>query len=278
MINPISDNEILNSFNTLLPYLPSMFDDDVALGITDTTTYLKYQSSPTLDLRITVGDNIPNSGGAYEAIKSGQTLIKDVPKEVYGVAFRSYAIPIKNESNEVVGCLLIGRSLAKKNEVVSLTKTLSSSLSQISQAVSTLSIGVQDVVNMNTDISQMVQEADASSKDTDDILKFIQGISNQTNMLGLNAAIEASRAGELGRGFAVVATEIRKLSSSTSESIRKIDTVLKSINETVTAINSRVTVSNNIFQDQVATLEEIAASIEELNVSSQVLTNLSEKI
>ncbi|WP_238882424.1 methyl-accepting chemotaxis protein [Clostridium sp. YIM B02551] len=278
MINPISDNEILNSFNTLLPYLPSMFDDDVALGITDTTTYLKYQSSPTLDLRITVGDKIPNSGGAYEAIKSGQTLIKDVPKEVYGVAFRSYAIPIKNESNEVVGCLLIGRSLAKKNEVVSLTKTLSSSLSQISQAVSTLSVGVQDVVNMNTDISQMVQEADASSKDTDDILKFIQGISNQTNMLGLNAAIEASRAGELGRGFAVVATEIRKLSSSTSESIRKIDNVLKSINETVTAINGRVTESNNIFQDQVATLEEIAASIEELNVSSQVLTNLSEKI
>lgn len=278
MNNPISDNEILNSFNSLLPYLPSMFDDDVAFGITDTTTYLKYQSSPTLDLRITVGDKIPNSGGAYEAISSGQTLVKDVPKEVYGVAFRSYAIPIKDESSEVVGCLLIGRSLAKKNEVVSLTKTLSTSLSQISQAVSTLSTGVQDVVNMNTDISQMVQEADASSKDTDDILKFIQGISNQTNMLGLNAAIEASRAGELGRGFAVVATEIRKLSSSTSESIKKIDMVLKSINETVTAINSRVTESNNIFQDQVATLEEIAASIEELNVSSQVLTNLSEKI
>ena len=69
-------------------------------------------------------------------------------------------------------------------------------------------------------------------------------VSTQTNLLGLNAAIEAARAGEVGKGFTVVASEIRKLSTSTSESIKQIDTVLKNINQSITIINDKVTLYN----------------------------------
>ena len=72
-------------------------------------------------------------------------------------------------------------------------------------------------------MKEVLSKVDKNSKDTDGILSFIQ-----TNMLGLNAAIEAARAGDAGRGFKVVATEIRKLSTSTSESVKKVDSVLKS--------------------------------------------------
>jgi len=278
MESPISDNEILNSFNNMLPYLPYFYDDDVSFGIANTKSYLKMKYSPNLDLRLKEGDIIPEGGAVLMAMKSDQVIVKNVPKEVYGIPFRSYAIPIHNEQGEVVGCIVIGKSLVKRNELTNLSETLTSALDQISTAINNLSSGIQNVVDMNSDVLTKVQEADESSKDTDGILSFIQGISAQTNMLGLNAAIEASRAGDAGRGFKVVATEIRKLSTSTSESVKKVDSVLKNIAVSIQSINEKITKSNGVFEDQAATLEEIAASIEELNSTAHMLANLSEKI
>ena len=56
MKKTISDNEVLNSFNILLPYLPCFFDDDVSFGIADTKTYLKVACNPNLNLKLKEGD------------------------------------------------------------------------------------------------------------------------------------------------------------------------------------------------------------------------------
>lgn len=278
MKKAISDNEILNSFINVLTYLPCFFDDDVSFAITDTKTFLKVQNNSNLNLRSDEGDIIPEGGAILLAMKNDKVLIKNVPKEVYGIPFRSYAIPIHNEQHEVAGCVVMGKSLVKTNELINISQTLSSALGQISIAINNLSTGVQTVVNMNNDISSKVEEANENSKNTDEILKFIQTISSQTNMLGLNAAIEAARAGEAGRGFKVVATEIRKLSTSTSESVKKVDTVLKNIGASIKNINEKISKSTGVFDDQATTLQEIAASLEEFNLTAQMMENLSGKI
>ncbi|MCB2305517.1 methyl-accepting chemotaxis protein [Clostridium estertheticum] len=275
----ISDNEVLNAFNILIPYLPYFFDDDdVSFGVANTQTYLNVVCNPNLDLKLKQGDVIPQGGAVCMAMQNDKVLVKDVPKEVYGVPFRSYAIPVHNKQGAAEGCIVMGKSLVKRNELMSISQTLSSALGQISDAVNDLSLGVQDVVNMNEDIVLQVQETDKSSKNTDEILSFIQAISSKTNMLGLNAAIEAARAGEAGRGFKVVATEIRKLSTSTSESVKKVDDVLKNIAASIKSINEKVSKSTGVFEDQAATLEEIAASLEELNSTAEMMGNLAEKI
>jgi methyl-accepting chemotaxis protein len=96
--------------------------------------------------------------------------------------------------------------------------------------------------------------------------------------LGLNAAIEASRAGKFGRGFEVVAKEIRKLSSSTSESVKKVDEVLKGIRKSILTIDATVSENTEIFETQAASLEEVAASIEELNSTVEILNSFADKI
>lgn len=274
----LNDNDLLEFFDKLSTLLPIIFDDNVSIGIMDTQKYLKIQSCKSVPINAKPGDSIPNGGAAFDALKTGKTCVKDVSKEIYGVPFKSYAIPIKNDSNSTIGVLAIAKSLEERDAVLNLSKSVTSSLGKISSSIQGVSTGIQNIVNLNTDISTEVAEATESAKGTDDILRFVQNVSNQTNLLGLNAAIEAARAGENGKGFSVVAQEIRKLSNTSSESIRKIDSVLKKIESSVVNISNKINESNSFFATQASAFDEIIASIENLNSSSKLLEELSKKL
>lgn len=276
-MNKISDNEMINFYHDIMPTIEVLFDEDIAMALTDTKKYLYTKYSGSLVLNANEGEIIPDGGAIVDAIKTGKNIIKIVPEHVYGVAFKSFAIPIK-EGNNVVGVFVLGKSLAKKNTLMSITKNLSESLSQISVGINEIAKGVQEFATMNQQLLSETKEANERAADTDGILTFIQGVSSQTNLLGLNAAIEAARAGEAGRGFNVVAQEIRKLSNSSNESIKKIDSVIKDISSSINSINNHLNQSNDVSQNQSASLEEIAASIAELNSTAKTLEELADKL
>ncbi|WP_159084827.1 methyl-accepting chemotaxis protein [Dongshaea marina] len=94
------------------------------------------------------------------------------------------------------------------------------------QIVQSTAQGVQQLANEVKNAAEVIQQLDAHSSNVGAILETIQGIAEQTNLLALNAAIEAARAGEQGRGFAVVADEVRTLASRTQSSTKEIQQVL----------------------------------------------------
>ncbi|QGU96823.1 chemotaxis protein [Clostridium bovifaecis] len=110
------------------------------------------------------------------------------------------------------------------------------------------------------------------------MLKFVGNVARQTNLLGLNAAIESSRAGEYGKGFSVVAKEIRKLSNSSNESIRQIDTTLKSIRTSVNDIWDKINSSNEIFEQQAGSIEEVTGAIQSLYSTAEILKEIASKL
>jgi archaellum component FlaC len=278
MNDNITSREIINAFGMVMPYLVKFFEDDVSFSVTDCEKFLKVENCPNLPLKPREGDQLPEGTAAKRAVKSGEMVISDIPKEIAGIPIKAYAIPVIGEKGQVEGALCFAKSLARKAEVLELSKCLSESLSQISTTINELASGVQEVVSMNSDVLYEVKNANEKSKNTDDILKFVKGVSSRTTLLGLNASIEAAKAGETGRGFSVVAQEIRKLAESTTESIKRIDMVIEDINKSISGISSKINESSNIFESQAAALEEIAASVQELNSTAQVLEELAEKI
>lgn len=271
-------NNEVEAFKTLLPYLNVIFDNEVSIAIADLEKFVKIFPNDKLPLKSVEGDSVPNGGAVYDALKSGKQVVRKVPKEVYGTAFKSYAIPIKGDNGEIKGVIVAGKSLEKSEKVNNLSQNLSNKLSEISDVVSGLTDEVQKLVALNQDVNNEVASAIETTKNTDEVLNFVQSISKQTNLLGLNAAIEAARAGEAGQGFGVVAQEIRKLSSSSTESIKKIDIILESIVNSIEKISGNVNKTSELFEGQVAAFEQINASIQELNSNAQILEAFSEKL
>ncbi|MDR3597321.1 methyl-accepting chemotaxis protein [Clostridium sp.] len=272
--NDFGNNE-LNSIYNAIPYIEAFFDNDIEIMLTDREKVLYYRGSKEIEFNIKEGDAVGDF--VKEAMKHGKTVVEVIPKEFLGVAFKSYIIPMKDETG-VIGSIAIGKSLTKKISVTDITENLIQSMSQISSGINDISASFQELASMNSEIVVKTNIANEMASNTDEIVGFIKGISSQTNLLGLNAAIEAARAGEQGKGFNVVAKEIRKLSNESRKSIGTIETVIKDISEAISKINEKVSDVDRVSDKQLTALEKITESIENLNSTAKLLGQLSEEL
>lgn len=167
------------------------------------------------------------------------------------------------------------KELAEKiNEMM---ENLYASINEIVEAVNDTTSKTLEISNVQED---MINAANNTKEQTDRTLKMtelIMNISSQTNLLALNASIEAARAGEAGKGFAVVAEEVRKLASSSAESVNKIIEALSGMESASENIIQKITSINELIENQAASMQEINASIEEIRAMSANIENLSKE-
>ena len=259
-----NEHEVLKSAAVMMPYIPHFFEDEVSVALTNREIFLINQAPPSLPIKGGYGDPIP-AGGVRTAIETDTPVVKEIPPSVYGVPFRSYSVPLHDENGNVVGCIAVGRSLKRSSEMKEMSQNLFELLDQSKDSILNLLQGVQSLAADNRELADMSVKTSKETEGTSQIVKMIQNISLQTNLLGINAAIEAANSGQAGRGFRVVAEEIQRLSKSATESVSKIEKTLAKMTKSVGFISGKIVSSSDLFQRQADTLKEIADSLNKIS-------------
>ncbi|ELR66374.1 methyl-accepting chemotaxis sensory transducer [Photobacterium marinum] len=200
---------------------------------------------------------------------------------------------IKNQTSQIEQVATAVHEMgASSDEVAQSADGAAASAKSATQAIETghqsVTATLASVENMNQQLSstnEVVTQLAHDAGSIDTVLDVISGVSEQTNLLALNAAIEAARAGEQGRGFAVVADEVRTLASRSKESTEEIRQIIEKLQQRTDAVVNALTTSlelgkscqNEATQSE-HQLTAISVSVNEMNaINMQIASATSQQ-
>lgn len=152
-------------------------------------------------------------------------------------------------------------------------EVLHEELQQIASTMEEIASSSIEVSSNQENLNKEIENVDTMSVEINEVVEFIKEIADETRLLGLNASIEAARAGTAGLGFSIVAEEIRKLSNDSKETVIKIQSFTKKIQESVGKTVDMGGVMMLNTEQQATAIEQVTACIQEIN---SLANNLAE--
>ena len=270
------DEEILKAYLQDMPALRDILLEDIGVCVTNKTAVLFCRNADALNAAtIKTGDVLPADDPLIKTMAEGKADSCIVPKDLYGVPFKSILYPIKNPNGSVIGGIGIARSLEQQYRIEESTDNLFASLEETNASIQEISTGSENLNNIIESIAEAAKKTESNVQESNKVIGMIENIASQSNLLGLNAAIEAARSGDQGRGFTVVANEMRKLAELSKDSSQRVSKALSEISKNIEQIYKTINEAQNISEGQAAATEEITATLEEITANAQIMVDIA---
>lgn len=270
-----SDQEIIDSVRESIPYLRQLTKEDLTItlfvdGICDSCF-----CDPGSDAGIAPGTDMSKDPGLMKVTQTGKPIHNVLPRELFGKALEGDVVPVKNESNQVIAIITSGYETEKQYQVEAASKELSESLEHINHSISHIADGTMNLTDLLDQIQQFSTAITSEINNITEVINKIQKSAAQSNILALNASIEAARAGDAGRGFSVVATSMGEFAKSNSQSAKTISDKLGKMFDSVNSLTDIVNNANEISTNQSAEVQDMTANMQTISENARNLNELA---
>jgi hypothetical protein len=269
---------LIECFIKVAPYINSLTMGDVAVAVSDTEKILLYLPGNTYDHKINRGDKIKPESVVGTTLATGKRVMRQVGREVYGVPYVGIGVPLRDNTGKIIGAVSFNESLERQEALMSMADNLNTATRELSGSTESLAGQAEELSAVGQQLGSLGERLGSSVDETNGLLQVMQKVASQTNLLGLNASIEAARVGEKGRGFGVVADEIRKLADNSVRSLKEIEQILGALNNSRQSLGGEISRIGAISSEQAAATQEMMASVEEMNAMAQSLLEYAEDL
>ena len=251
--------KVIDIIKLLAQDLTKLSKGDISWSVPDGFTELKDEWG---DIARAINSILDNLNKVMNTVKESSEQVESAANEVL-----SGNTDLSNRTEMQASSL--EETASTMNEMASNIRLAASDISNSTAMV----VEAKEYVNKAGDIiKESVNKMDAvyeASSKIMDITKLIESIAFQTNILALNASVEAARAGDQGRGFAVVASEVRNLAQNTQESVKNITSLIVDSNDKINLAAASVNESQEMFNDISDRMDNVSDLMQKVNIASQ---------
>ncbi len=269
-------DKMMEHLTAVAPYLKEILGKDLIVWLSDTEDMLRYY--PGFELDIGSDGVLSQDDPMRAAMKERQPNRCEEMVGTLGIVIKEINNPIFDDNLNVVGCIGVGVSLDMEKKVSQVAQSINEAVGNMDKSIQEFAESSENIVRSEKALRENINGVNTLTKEIGKVLSFIKRITDQTNLLGLNASIEAARAGAYGAGFGVVADEICKLSVESMSIARKIEDLLIQINE---ANKNTLECSDTAFaatQEQTAEISKTKERILQLMSISKELDEIAKEL
>ncbi len=261
-------HSVIDMLGSILNILP----EDGSLVLLDTDKVIAFLASPTVKVDIPVGT--PRSKLANtvsdKAITFGRVFQEERGPEAFGVSYVATSTPLYFEG-EVVGALTSAILNHKVDWIRGSSEGLAASVEQMTATSNQIASAFSAI---NKEMDKLSAKSETLNQDIggiQSIIGIVQELADTSNLLGLNASIEAAHAGEFGRGFSVVANEIRRMAVQSRESSKDIREQLNQMQERLKEISTDIDAIKHDMSHHSESVKELDEAFEHIAVTANGL-------